>query len=102
MKPFRDMTYAELRSAFRARCIGWLAAHDDDNDMAMFCHASIMGLILEEWDKHLRARAGEARAADAPLPRASPWQGGLVCAPRKGRQKAPDSRIRDRGVQATI
>lgn len=57
MKPFREMTYAELRSAFRARCIGWLAAHDDDNDMAMFCHASVMGLILEEWDKRLRGQA---------------------------------------------
>ena len=57
MKLFREMTYRELRSAFRARCIGWLAAHDDDNDMAMFCHASVMGLILEEFDKRLRGQA---------------------------------------------
>jgi len=56
MKPFRDMTYAELRSVFRARCIGWLAADRDDDDMKMLCHASIHALIVEEWDKRLRGQ----------------------------------------------
>lgn len=57
MKLFREMTYRELRSAFRARCIGWLAADRDDDDMKMLCHASIHALIVEEWDKRLRGQA---------------------------------------------
>jgi hypothetical protein len=54
MKPVGDMSEDELRSAYRDRCIAWLAADHSNEPMSMLIHASIQGMILEEWDRRLR------------------------------------------------
>jgi hypothetical protein len=54
-----ELSDADLISAYRSRCIDWLACHDRQDTLGMAIHATYSGLILLEQDKRLRQRAAE-------------------------------------------